>query len=431
MDPTLLQLYDCFTGCRKVCTDSRNVIPGSIFFALKGATFNGNLFADQAISEGASWAVVDDPACAGNEKCILVPDGLKALQDLARYHRSRFNIPVVGVTGSNGKTTTKELIHAVLSSAFRVVSTQGNLNNHIGVPLTLLDIDDSTEIAVVEMGANHPGEIDALCHIADPGFGIITNIGKAHLEGFGGFEGVVQTKTELYRYLAKKNGLLFVNGSDDLLCQLSEGLRQCTYGPAGSDASLDELTAGPEVGVTITLAGSGKLAIKTRIYGQYNVPNILAAACIGNYFKVSPGNIRGALENYLPSNNRSQVRKTERNLLILDAYNANPGSMKAALEAFAATKHNNKTVILGDMLELGETSDQEHQAILDLITDLGFNRVYLVGPRFTRLNDRRENTCFEDVALAKLWFTHQHPDNETILLKGSRGIRLEMLADVL
>ncbi len=431
MDNPNSELYHHFLECGTVCTDSRNIIPGSIFFALKGTSFDGNRFASQAINDGAAFAVVDDPACTPDNRYILVPDCLKALQDLASFHRSRFNIPVIAITGTNGKTTTKELIHSVLRQKFKTVATTGNLNNHIGVPLTLLNITDETEIAIIEMGANHEGEIDFLCRIARPGYGIITNIGRAHLEGFGGFEGVVRTKTELYRYLKDNDGTVFLHRQDDLLSRHAEGLKVVTYGTSQVDTVVSLITADPFVRAEIRFPGNQRITVDTKLYGKYNLSNIAAAACIGHFFKVPVDRIGSALESYEPANNRSQVTITRTNRLILDAYNANPSSMEAALVSFAETNYPAKIVILGDMLELGAESDKEHRHILGLIDNLGFTKVFLVGRRFCSTNTHPDFHAFADAALAKLWFEHHRIEQATVLIKGSRGMKMEILVDVL
>ena len=409
MFSSLTDIYTLFLQHPDVVTDTRNLTSSCIFFALKGERFNGNHYAAAALLQGAAWVIVDEPEYKISPRCILVKDVLTTLQDLARHHRRSLNIPVIAVTGTNGKTTTKELVHAVLSRKYNVISTSGNLNNHIGVPLTLLRLTTDTQLAVIEMGANHQGEIDFLCRIALPGYGIITNIGKAHLEGFGNFGGVIRTKTELYRFLAESNGKVFVNTNDSLLMQYSDSLQRITYG------NPDEINRG----------------IVSKLFGDYNAVNIQAAVCIGRTFNVSDVDIKLAIESYEPSNNRSQIRITEKNLLILDAYNANPGSMEAALRFFATTPYENKVVILGDMLELGTESDALHLHILRLLEELSFSEVYLVGPVFTAVNTQREFLCFADSELVRLWFSHHGPKGKSVLLKGSRGMKLETISEIL
>jgi len=431
METTLEKIYRHFLNHPEVSTDSRQVTPGSLFFALKGDSFNGNEFASLALDAGASVAIIDDARYAVSDKFIVVENVLETLQQLALHHRMQFDIPVIGITGTNGKTTTKELIYRVLAKKFNTIATRGNLNNHIGVPLTLLRINSDTQIAIVEMGANHPGEIDFLCRIASPGYGLITNVGKAHLAGFGNYEGVVRTKTELYRFLNEKKGTIFLNNSDNTLAMHANFITTVTYGNHPAEVALLSLGAAPYISMELMLRSQDKLGISTQLYGSYNAPNILAAVCVGVYFGVPSEEIKMAVESYQPENNRSQIAKTGRNLLIMDAYNANPDSMAAAIETFADSGYPDKTVILGDMLELGDDTDPEHLKILQKIDQMSFNQVYLIGPVFTRLNVKRENTCFQDTELAAMWLEHHRVENSTILIKGSRGIRLEKLIPLL
>jgi UDP-N-acetylmuramoyl-tripeptide--D-alanyl-D-alanine ligase len=431
MDHKITDIYRIFLAHPLISTDSRNIIPGSVFFALRGESFNGNEFANQALESGAAYAIVDEPAYAVNESCILVSDVLSTLQALSAHHRKQFNIPVIAITGTNGKTTTKELVSQVLSKKYSTLATCGNLNNHIGVPLTLLKLTSETEIAIIEMGANHPGEIDFSCHIAQPDHGLITNVGKAHLEGFGGYEGVVRTKTELYRFIGERRGKIFLNKDDETLKEHSIGLNTITYGTSPADLAANNISADPFVSADLQFHAHNGLRIESKLYGRYNADNMLAAACIGQYFNVPPGAIKSALEEYQPGNNRSQITNTGRNLLILDAYNANPSSMNAAIEAFSRSAYLQKTLILGDMLELGIDAEQEHLAVLERVDQLSFSNVFLVGPIFTRLNSKRENTCFQDSSLAKMWLEHHKIENATVLIKGSRAIRLENLIEVL
>lgn len=424
-------IYQRFLENPVVSTDSRQIQPGSLFFALKGSSFNGNKFAGAALEQGASWAIIDEADARINDRCILVEDVLTSLQELAKHHRGQFNIPVLAITGTNGKTTTKELINATLSTKFHVAATSGNLNNHIGVPLTLLRINRETEIAVIEMGANHPGEIDFLCRIAKPCYGLITNIGKAHLEGFGGYEGVIRAKTELYRYLQENGGKIFIHSDDPLLIKHGKDLPAIFYGSPPASLSYHSLTADPFISLNLLFEDHTSLSVLTKLYGKYNVSNILAAACTAQYFGVDHSLIKNAIESYEPSNNRSQVMKTLSNLLIMDAYNANPASMKEALETFEGTAFAGKVLILGDMLELGSESDKEHEEILLQAERMQFQSVYLVGPVFTRLNRKREFLCFQDADLARIWFNHHPIKDSAILLKGSRGIKLEKLVDLL
>lgn len=431
MEPVLNKIYQLFSEHPVISTDSRQIQPGSIFFALKGESFNGNAYAEKALELGASCAVIDEPEYASNEKFFVVSDVLTTLQELARHHRRQFNIPVIGITGSNGKTTTKELIHNVLTTKYRTIATRGNLNNHIGVPLTLLGISPETEIAIIEMGANHPGEIDFLCRIALPDYGLITNVGKAHLGGFGGFEGVIRTKTELSHFLSEHGGVMFLNNRDELLVNRIKNRDLIRFGAPPGNVILLNLIADPFVKLEVQFPDRSIVVIESKLYGRYNANNILAAVSIGQHFGISSDRIKMAIEAYQPANNRSQIINTGRNMLILDAYNANPSSMEAALSMFAETDYSQKTVILGDMLELGEESDHEHQQILNFIDQLKFQQVYLVGPVFTRLNTKRENACFQDCELARMWLEHHRIENSTILIKGSRGISLEKLTDIL
>jgi UDP-N-acetylmuramoyl-tripeptide--D-alanyl-D-alanine ligase len=400
---------------------------GSMFFALRGENFNGNHFAADALADGASWAVVDDPEFVTGEKCLLVEDSLATLQALAARHRNQVKAKIIGITGSNGKTTTKELTGAVLSAKYKTVYTKGNLNNHIGVPLTILSITYDTEFAIVEMGANHQGEIAALCEIAKPRYGIITNIGKAHLEGFGGYEGVIRAKSELFNYIRYTGGTVFVNLDNSQLCSLSEGIDRVTYGKSPEAGCSGAMLADSNVlGIGKSVDGRQEQII-TNLIGAYNFENVMAAICIGDYFKVPFPLIKLAVERYLPENNRSQKIDTGRNTIILDAYNANPSSMKAALENFATLPGKNKMVILGDMMELGEEAAREHTEILSLLAKLGLYEVALVGELFKQAAIDIQIPCFSDVAGAGEWLSAQKLANRTILLKGSRKMQLEKL----
>jgi UDP-N-acetylmuramoyl-tripeptide--D-alanyl-D-alanine ligase len=428
---TIENLYSLFLQHPEISTDSRQIPEGALFFGLKGDHFNGNEFAGYAIDKGASFAIIDDPRYRVDDRCIVMENVLASLQQLANYHRNQFRIPVLAITGTNGKTTTKELIQAVLSKKYQTLATTGNLNNHIGVPLTLLKLRPVTEIAIVEIGANHPGEIDLLCRIAEPTHGIITNIGKAHLEGFGGYEGVINTKTELYRFLKPRQGIAFVNTGNPLLVQHTAGMKVIPYGTIQT-TSIDEQTYPEDPYLKMGIKIDGKeIILSSKLFGRYNTENIIAAACIGNFFGVAPEKIKEAIESYQPMNNRSQVLQTQSNLLILDMYNANPSSMELALQDFSGSTNARKVLILGDMLELGDECDKEHKHILELAEKLGFTEVYLVGPVFTRLNTKREWLCFQDSELARIWLDYHRLTDATILIKGSRGIKLEKLADLL
>lgn len=428
---TTEQLYEIFLRHPAITTDSRKVEKGSIFFGLKGDNFDGNQFAPQAISDGASNAVVDDPKYAGGKQFLLVDNVLSALQSLARYHRSRLTIPVISITGSNGKTTTKELTGAVLSRKFNTLTTQGNLNNHIGVPLSVLAIKPETEIAVIEMGANHQGEIAQLCQIAYPSFGIITNIGKAHLEGFGGFQGVIKAKSELYDYVRKSGGTIFINGDDALLIDLAKEIPQLKYGKSEHDLVRGKITREtPFLSLEIQFKNT-LIQVDSLLVGAYNFSNILAAACIGHYFGVEPADIKAAIETYKPENNRSQFIQTPSNKVVMDAYNANPSSMEAAISNFAKLSDTGKVLILGDMLELGEESIPEHQKILDLAQYSGATQIMLVGKNFS---ESIKKSTFQNFLSVEeiIEFVRENPLNgKTILIKGSRGIRLEKLLAVL
>ena len=424
-------LYKIFLNHPVITTDSRNIPTNSIFFALKGETFNGNTFAGQALAKGATFAVIDEPEFASNDYFIVVDNVLLCLQKLARYHRDRLGLPIIAITGTNGKTTTKELVAAVLSQKFKVNFTQGNLNNHIGVPLTLLSMSRETEIGVVEMGANHEGEINALCQIANPDFGIITNIGKAHLEGFGSFEGVIRTKSELYNFLKDKKGKCFINADNSILTKQAVGLEQVSYGNSTEYFMAGELAVSESYLVVKALFANGWLYLKSKLVGDYNFENLLAAACVGKYFEIDPLKIQEALAAYTPSNNRSQLIRTDRNTIIMDAYNANPTSMMAALINFTKIRNDQKCLILGDMLELGEGSQSEHQKIVDYIEDQDFEKIFLVGPIFKSTKNRTEKKKFEQVELLSNYLKTQPIENKFILIKGSRGIHLEKILDLL
>jgi len=424
-------LYEIFRQYPIVTTDSRNIPPDSIFFALKGDNFNGNKFAAEAISKGASYAVIDEPEFVINDRSILVTNVLISLQQLARHHRDQLQIPILAITGTNGKTTTKELIACILSKKFKVNYTQGNLNNHIGVPLTLLSMKADTEIGVVEMGANHPGEIKILCEIANPDFGIITNIGKAHLEGFGSFEVVIRTKSEMYDFLRDKGGKCFVNADNPLLIQQAAKLEQISYGKSTENFMTGELASTDSFLVVKALFPKGWLYLKSNLVGDYNFENLLAATCVGKYFDVDPLKMQEALAEYFPSNNRSQLIRKEKNTIIMDAYNANPTSMMAALCNFANIKHDQKCLILGDMLELGNASLEEHQKIVDYIDGQNFSDVFLVGSQFLNTKSDIKKEKFERVELLSNYLKTQPIENKFILIKGSRGIHLEKILEFL
>jgi UDP-N-acetylmuramoyl-tripeptide--D-alanyl-D-alanine ligase len=430
------ELYSFYLKAKQqICTDTRKLEPGSVFFALKGGNFNANEFAQKAIDAGCSLAVVDEEKYVTDTKIVLVADVLKALQALATHHRRQFTIPFLAITGSNGKTTNKELINAVLSKKFKTLATIGNLNNHIGVPLTLLNIKAEHEFAIIEMGANHQGEINELCDITEPDFGLITNIGKAHLEGFGGEEGIKKGKSELYKYIKTKNGKVFVNGDDEVLYDLAFKNDKITYGckklydVIGKDCTTSE-TVSLKFTTRYGEKDFNKLSvINTQIVGSYNFINCLAAACVANYFKVEDELIKEALENYLPNMNRSQLVKTGRNTILLDAYNANPNSMSAAIENFANYRSDKKLLLLGDMFELGEYSHDEHQKIVNLLQEKNLSNVVLVGDEFFKLDNPFKK--FKTTQECLTYLKDLNVSDNTILIKGSRGMKMEVLQEVL
>lgn len=437
MKASIELIYEKYLQFPTVATDTRTVKAGSIFFALKGANFNGNEFAAQALASGAAYAVVDQIEFAINEQYLLVDDVLKALQALANHHRKQLSIPFLGITGSNGKTTSKELINAVLAKKFQTLATFGNLNNHIGVPLTLLGINASHQFAIIEMGANHQKEIAELCEIAAPTYGLICNIGKAHLEGMGGFEGVKKTKKELYDYIESTSGTVFVNADDAITMELSAALNNKIYFGSNSESLLSGSiqSLAPMLCVAITFKKSAQTHIvQTQLVGDYNLANILAAAGIGEYFKVPEQEIVAAIAGYTPTNNRSQIMQTANNELIMDAYNANPSSMFAAVNNFQQLPAPNKYLILGDMFELGEESIAEHQAIVSLVAALKFEKVIFVGKDFYQAaaeNKIASFQFFESTANASDYLLENSISAHTILIKGSRGMKLESLLPLL
>lgn len=426
---SLENLYDIFLKHPLISIDSRRVEVGSLFFALKGERFDGNEFAAAALAQGAAYAIIDNPAYQKSAQYLLVEDVLTSLQQLATYHRRQFHIPILAITGSNGKTTTKELISRVLASRYPTHFTQGNLNNHIGVPLTLLRMPAETEVAVIEMGANHQGEIDSLCHIAKPTHGVLTNIGKAHLEGFGGFEGVKKGKGELYNYLARTGGMAFVNSSEPFLRQLAESVRMKLLYNRVDNKSPEQpfevqLVEDSPFVKAIFLSSHGTLRkVESQLTGIYNFSNIMAAIVIGKYFKVPSDSIKEAIESYVPANMRSQWVQQGTNRILLDAYNANPTSMRHAIEHFARMNTGDKVAIVGDMLELGEESLAEHQAIVDLLVDAKFTATALVGKEFAKTN--HPFLHFDNADDARNWLEKQQFKETHILIKGSRGIQLE------
>jgi len=428
-------LYTVFLKHPKICTDTRKDLEDSIFFCLSGENFNGNKFASIALEKGAAFVVIDDKKYLQNDRrYIFANNSLKMLQQLASYHRKQLTIPVIGITGTNGKTTTKELITTVLSKEFNTTATQGNFNNHIGVPLTLLQINKHTEIAIIEMGANHPGEIEFLCNIALPNFGIITNIGKAHLEGFGSLEAIIKTKLALYKSVAAQKGSIFVNYDDALLKIESKKLTNFSYGQDNNYDFHGLISKEfPFLQLKWGLKNkTNKYTIKSKLFGNYNFSNIMAAVSVGQYFKISPEKTSTALENYIPQNNRSQFIKGKNNELILDAYNANPESLKLALANFSNDKHPKKAIILGDMFELGKFAFQEHKTILDSIKLESFKTIIFIGPLFKQFEkEYRDFHFFENTTELINNIYSLNINQMRILIKGSRGVKLEVLQDYL
>lgn len=422
----LKTLHNLFLECNTVSTDTRKIEKGDLFFALKGDNFNGNKYAQQAIEKGAKYAVIDDVEFQSNNT-ILVENVLEVLQNLATYHRNYLKTPIIALTGSNGKTTTKELINAVLSKKYKTAATKGNLNNHIGVPLTLLSITKETEICIVEMGANHQKEIDFLCNIAFPDYGLITNYGKAHLEGFGGIEGVIKGKSEMFTHLIENDKTIFVNTNDPIQVEKTKSANIFTFGNKHNspEVIINFINAEPFVSCSYN-----NLIIKSKLIGDYNFSNIAVAIAIGNYFKVEDSAIKSAIEGYVPSNNRSQIIEGNANKIILDAYNANPTSMRAALLNFEK-QEGYKIVILGDMFELGEEAEVEHQNITDLANLLNIDEVFLVGENFNQSKISSEKVSqFKSFEEFKLVVTNKKPKNALILIKGSRGMALERVLDL-
>jgi len=423
-------IYQLFVKHPAISTDSRKIENGCLFFALKGENFNGNEYATVSISKGAAFAIVDEQEHQTSDRCILVNNVLETLQKLAAYHRKQLGIPVLAITGTNGKTTTKELIATVLSKKYRITFTQGNLNNHIGVPLTLLSMTPETEFAVIEMGANHPGEIAELSKMADPDFGIITNIGQAHLEGFGSFEGVKKTKGELYDYIKQKDGTIFYNSDNIILEELGKSNKnRISYGKQNASFTGEPIQSPPFIHVKGNFA-KGVLYLNSNLIGDFNFENILAAACIGNYFGVNPLKIQEAIKSYHPTNNRSQLIKKDGLKIIMDAYNANPTSMNASITSFLSNMKENCFLILGDMLELGEYSADEHLKIASLIPEEMIHQTFLVGPEFSRAAQSRGFKSFKNVGELELYLKDNPIKNGNLLIKGSRGIQLEKILNV-
>ena len=424
---TIEQLYEIYLKYPSVQTDTRKLSAGDLYFALKGPSFNGNNFAKQALEKGAVYAIIDEKEYATDDRMIVVGDTLETLQQLARHHRQQFKVPVIAITGSNGKTTTKELIHAVLSSTYKTYTTKGNLNNHIGIPLTLLSIKEDVEMAVIEMGANHQKEIENYCKYVLPTHGLITNCGKAHLEGFGGIEGVQKAKGELFDFLRETKGTAFIMNDYDYLKKMSNGIASViTYGTNEADVVGRLSQNEPFLSIFIE-KGADLDQLKTHLVGDYNLPNILAAVTIGKFFRVKEEDIKMAIETYQPSNSRSQLIERNGSKFILDAYNANPSSMKVAIENFARMNSDNKILMLGGMAELGESSLEEHEELIQLINQYEWKDVILVGGDF--LKTKNQFKKFKTSADAAEWFREQKFDDVSILIKGSRSMQMEKVIE--
>ena len=420
-------IYQLFLKCRGVSTDSRKLESGNLYVSLKGPNFNGNIFAKEALDKGASYAIVDEKEYAINDSYILVDDCLDTLQELATHHRRNSKAKILALTGSNGKTTSKELIYSVLKSKLNTIATTGNLNNHIGVPLTLLSIQAETQIAIVEMGANHLREIEMLCNMAEPDYGYITNFGKAHLEGFINLQGVIKGKSELYKYLMGKSGLIFINNKDPKQIEITNNYsNKFTFGETESNANYSVKTVNPKISMSIE-----DVTINTNLFGEYNVENIASAICIGKYFGLSNLEIKKGVESYIPNNNRSQILEKGSNKIILDAYNANPTSMKLTLANFNEMDEKNKIVFVGDMYELGENSHEMHQDIVETIEKMNFDQSYLLGDLFSKTKFSSKIKAFSTLEDLNNSVKLKEISNATILIKGSRGMQLEKILDFL
>lgn len=426
---SIIDLYDLFIHNPLITTDSRNCPKGSIFFALKGDKFDGNQYAGKALASGCVYAVIDNPDYYIGERTILVDNVLKTLQQLAHHHRKVLGLPIIGITGTNGKTTTKELLAAVLSTKFNLLYTEGNFNNHIGVPLTLLRLTHDHEMAVIEMGASHPGDIKELVDIVHPNYGIITNVGRAHLEGFGSFEGVIRTKGELYDYIRRSKGKIFIKKENEYLQSIAKGIEQITYGN-GDDAFASGQVVSCDPFLVFNWKQQGKLhTVETHMIGSYNLDNVLAAVAVGRFFKIPAERISRAIAAYEPTNNRSQFKKTENNELIIDAYNANPSSMKVALDNFITMPVQPKAIILGDMRELGPTSDELHAEVVEQIKKGQFDKVFLCGEHFSKVGKEFSPFATTEAMVEEL--RKQPLKGYHILIKGSHSMGLEKLADIL
>ena len=426
---SIIDLYDLFIHNPQITTDSRNCPKGSIFFALKGDKFDGNQYAGKALASGCVYAVIDNPDYYIGKRTILVDNVLKTLQQLAHHHRKVLGLPIIGITGTNGKTTTKELLAAVLSTKFNLLYTEGNFNNHIGVPLTLLRLTHDHEMAVIEMGASHPGDIKELVDIVHPNYGIITNVGRAHLEGFGSFEGVIRPKGELYDYIRRSKGKIFIKKENEYLQSIAKGIEQITYGN-GDDAFASGQVVSCDPFLVFNWKQQGKLhTVETHMIGSYNLDNVLAAVAVGRFFKIPAERISRAIAAYEPTNNRSQFKKTDNNELIIDAYNANPSSMKVALDNFITMPVQPKAIILGDMRELGPTSDELHAEVVEQIKKGQFDKVFLCGEHFSKVGKEFSPFATTEAMVEEL--RKQPLKGYHILIKGSHSMGLEKLADIL
>ena len=427
---SIIDLYDIFIHNPQITTDSRNCPKGSIFFALKGDKFDGNQYAGKALASGCVYAVIDNPDYYIGERTILVDNVLKTLQQLAHHHRKVLGLPIIGITGTNGKTTTKELLAAVLSTKFNLLYTEGNFNNHIGVPLTLLRLTHDHEMAVIEMGASHPGDIKELVDIVHPNYGIITNVGRAHLEGFGSFEGVIRTKGELYDYIRRSKGKIFIKKENEYLQSIAKGIEQITYGN-GDDAFASGQVVSCDPFLVFNWKQQGKLhTVETHMIGSYNLDNVLAAVAVGRFFKIPAERISRAIAAYEPTNNRSQFKKTDNNELIIDAYNANPSSMKVALDNFSTMSVSPKALILGDMRELGPTSDELHTEVITRIKEGNYDKVFLCGEHFQKAAGKDFTTYATTEELIEA--LRKNPlEGYHVLIKGSHGMALERVVEVL
>ena len=425
---SIKELYRIFLDFPFITTDSRKVVKDSLFFALRGEQFDGNKYAGQALERGCSFAVVDDKDTIADDRYIFVNDTLETLQRLAEYHREQLDIKLIAITGSNGKTTTKELVTGILAKKFKLISTQGNLNNHIGVPLTLLQMKQDTQIAVIEMGANHCGEIAYLCKIAKPTYGLITNIGHAHIEGFGSYANIIEAKAELYEWIRKNNGIIFQNSENPVLHGISNTADNIiSYGArVDNKNSLSVINADPTLEI-LWKYRKEEIVLNTNLFGTYNIENLIAAIAIGIYFGVEPYLIKNAIESYKPQNNRSQIKKTTENLLILDAYNANPTSIMASINDFLNISGLNKIMFLGDMYELGKESENEHKKIVEFIKDKNVLKIYLIGKDFSKAAGNTSFTCFDNIDECIKHIIANPIKTSTILLKGSRMMNLERL----